>query len=196
MTAPRFVRDDDAVETMTREARIEYLAPYARAIAIRHCRTNGVLYELDAMISDAYLGAIAAVDTWDGTRSLSGWASYKIPRAMMDAFRARTQRGKVAEFEAPTDAAPGDSSDGWEFVSVLHAAHPQHPRHEDDLGTFEAEDLLASMRNETNAHVLREVYLRDRPKSSVARDLGVGPSRITQRIRAGLDECRELLAAA
>ncbi|MDQ6650598.1 MAG: sigma-70 family RNA polymerase sigma factor [Actinomycetota bacterium] len=79
------VRDRPAA----RRSRIESLLPHARRIARREARRTR--QDFDDVFSDACLGAIAAVDSFDGKhgRTLSQYAERRIRGAILDGLRRR-----------------------------------------------------------------------------------------------------------
>ncbi|MGH9666211.1 MAG: sigma-70 family RNA polymerase sigma factor [Bryobacteraceae bacterium] len=153
-----------------RNALVEEHLDLVRRIACGMARDLGPSFVLDDLQQAGYLGLIAAADTYLEARgAFVPWAK----RNIRWAIRASIQ------YHHETDVSPD--------LLVVDPVAAIDQR-------LDLERGIASLRARQR-RVVREVDLKERTLLSVARDLGVSESRVSQLRRSAIDKLRDRLAA-
>lgn len=93
-----------------RDEQIVSLLPLVHRMAGKTQRRFGTLVDFDDLYQEGCIGAIAAVDSWDGRfGTLEGWASIRVEGRMVDYVRHTT--GRSEGMNTVRRAIPVDTSD-------------------------------------------------------------------------------------
>jgi len=186
------------IRRAVRDRRIESGMYLVRVAALSLARKLPLSFEIDDLISEGYLGLIAAAESWDPARgSFLTRARFLINAAMIDSVRRRNWTANTMEpFEKPTrgnglaDAdrghhAPRSTERGYQLIEA------------DPVGAFGApEDALIDAIDEKRKRailtheiggltprlqiVMRTHYTQDAQIATAAKTLGVDASRASQ----------------
>lgn len=124
-----------------REIAIVSLLPLARGVAHRIARRAGLMRDFPELCSDAYLGAIRAVDSYDPSRGgpLEAHADFTIRNTVLNAMRSRDSLPERARRTLRHAAAIRDS-----YVQE-HGAEPSAAELAAQLPGYEAARRRATM---------------------------------------------------
>lgn len=161
-----------------RAARILALAGLVQAIA----RKTGGPADFEDRVQDGTVGAIQAVDRWDGRGTLRGWASSRIRGAIRDGQRRDDwlTRGDRTRSKAAGLAPPRPSS-----ADAL-AAHGDRWEPAADAPDVDAaldlRDAVARLPDREREMTVRHFW-QDETAEAIAADFGVTESRVWQMLK-------------
>jgi RNA polymerase sigma factor (sigma-70 family) len=180
----------------------ERYLPLARQLAGRFCFKCPVDY--DETFSDAQLGLLNGIRSYREERqaSLKTWLTWKIRSAMLDGLRrrdhlARSHRkimaaaGEPAPYVLSLTAARGDD-DELTFEKSLVSPIPS------PAAVLEGKDELAALLRKLypdERWLAVAVFVDEKLLQDIAAEMGLSPTRISQRVKKLRTRLREIAAA-